>query len=129
MLPDPITDHDLRSGELTDYIIGLLAPLGDTADTIADRLAALGISTERGTGACPIFDYLRRVEPGIECGIDFDTLEVWLASGLAGSVPVPAPVLWFVLNFDRGHYPQLVTSPQHSSPADPGTTGRTETAP
>ena len=118
------TDADLQHDQLCDYVTGLLDPLGDTADAIAERLTELGITTERGTDACPILEYLQRVHPGIECGIDFLTLELGLPSGLGGSVPMPVPVGWFVYHFARRRYPRLVT--QHSIPALPGAAGGAE---
>jgi hypothetical protein len=122
---------DLLPEEIADSLTGQLATLGQTADAIADRLAALGITGYRfESDRCPIAHYLFRRDPSLRAvNVLDDVIEISTGTGADITVTAPDPINHFVICFDVGHYPRLVASEQPTPLADPGTTIRKEDRP
>lgn len=96
----------------TDEELGvLLGTLGTTADAIADRLRADGITGRVGnTGCCPVANWLKR-ETGCE-DVTAGLTRVFVGGYLAPEVETPEPISVFMEWFDDGVYPDLVEEPQ-----------------
>jgi hypothetical protein len=94
-----------------------LDALGDTADQVAAKLAAMGCNGTPGMAeACPIGHYLEQVMPcGYEnpddCGVavecDEDVIRVRVEDAGWLRINTPGPVARFIVAFDRNDYPGL----------------------
>ncbi len=89
----------------------MLEQLGNTPDEVADALRAAGIQGVRNTVRFlnPIVRYAHTQIADVY-GIDLiqgDRMRIVFANGQVTEVVVPEPVLRFLDNFHRGHYPDL----------------------
>lgn len=92
-----------------------LADLGDTPESVAKTLGALGIRGERGDGCgCPVALYLRdHVLQGAGVAVSVGPIAAsWkpIGGGSSGDflrVPLPSAVVVFVLQFDTHQRPEL----------------------
>lgn len=88
-------------------VLELLAALGDTELEVAVSLRERGIKGRPGNArCCPVANYLT---PGVPCvAVDEDSV-AFSGKHSREYVLLPGPVADFVIAFDHGAYPDLVS--------------------
>jgi hypothetical protein len=103
-----------------------LAALGATRHAVAQSLTAAGFTGLVGScEACPVARYLMASDPRLT-GVAVSEEEICLdRADESVYLTTPGPVAAFLTRFDAHAYPHLIAS-SLPSPADPGTTARSE---
>jgi hypothetical protein len=88
-----------------------LAALPSHPDAIAARLGAYGIRGVRGDSCnCPVVHYLTGL--GFDAVVVDEDTAVARAGGVTQSARTPHAVAEFILGFDGGAWPELVSDPE-----------------
>ena len=104
------------SGDEGGHGAGLLAPLGSSADEVAESLRRHGVRGVRNTVRFlnPVVRYARTRLPDARDldVIGGEALRIALPNGTRREEPLPAGVRAFLGAFDRGAYPDLALPPE-----------------
>ena len=103
--PDP-------TEQIKDRTTALLSSLGDTAESIAQKLSELNIQGRpQHAESCPIARYLTRKGTDGRYEVEDEAVTVWISEGDVTEefviVPLEDPVSEFVTRYDGGDFDEL----------------------